>query len=442
MATWTGISTALSSLQAQRVAMDIAGQNIANVNTPGYTRQRVQLSSGLGVDVSAIQRLQSGVLGDRARTEGARLGDLTVNSTVLNELEQVFTEPSASGLASKLDAFWSGFSDVARNPNNAAARIQVVEQAGVLTSWLNDAAQRLTGISTDYKTSLSNLVTSANSYAQEIADLNIAISQSVQGSSDTNSLLDQRSYAATQLSNAVGGTFTVDDANIMRVSLGGNTFVGSSNYAALQVDTTAGTTTVQWASNDSTAAITSGTANGYLETINTVIPAWTASLDAVAAALVSKVNTAQAAGYDLDGIAGAAMFTGTTAATIAVAISDGADIAASANAPTGGVASLNGSNADTMSALGTVSGGPDGLYQDLVVSLGYSTQAANQSAQTQDSFNSSIMGQIDSESGVNIDEEMANLLTYQRAYEAAARVLTAIDEALATLINRTGLVGR
>jgi flagellar hook-associated protein 1 FlgK len=442
MATWTGISTALSSLQAQRVAMDIAGQNIANVNTPGYTRQRVHLSSGLGVDVSAIQRLQSGVLGDRARTEGARLGDLTVTSTVLNELEQVFTEPSASGLASKLDAFWSGFSDVARNPNNAAARIQVVEQAGVLTSWLNDAAQRLTGISTDYKTSLSNLVTSANSYAQEIADLNIAISQSVQGSSDTNSLLDQRSYAATQLSNAVGGTFTVDDANIMRVSLGGNTFVGSSNYAALQVDTTAGTTTVQWASNDSTAAITSGTANGYLETINTVIPAWTASLDAVAAALVSKVNTAQAAGYDLDGIAGAAMFTGTTAATIAVAISDGADIAASANAPTGLVASLNGSNADTMSALGTVSGGPDGLYQNLVVSLGYSTQAANQSAQTQDSFNSSIMGQIDSESGVNIDEEMANLLTYQRAYEAAARVLTAIDEALATLINRTGLVGR
>jgi flagellar hook-associated protein 1 FlgK len=442
MATWTGISTALSSLQAQRVAMDIAGQNIANVNTPGYVRQRVQLSSGLGVDVSAIQRLQSGVLGDRARTEGARLGELTVTSTVLNEIEQVFPEPSSTGLATKLDALWSGFADVARDPSNAAARIQVVEQANVVTFWLNDAAQRLTDMSTDYKQSLANLVTSANSYAEEIADLNIAISQSVQGTSDTNSLLDQRSYAATQLSNAIGGTFTIDDANIMRVALGGTTLVGSSSYAALQVNTTAGTTTVQWASNDSTAAITSGTASGYLDTINTVIPEWTASLNTVAAALTSKVNTAQAAGYDLDGIAGAAMFTGTTAATIAVAFSDGAGIAASTIAPTGGVASLNGSNADTMSALGTVSGGPDGLYQSLVVSLGYSTQAANQSAQTQESFNSSIRSQIDSESGVNIDEEMANLLTYQRAYEAAARVLTAIDEALATLINRTGLVGR
>jgi flagellar hook-associated protein 1 FlgK len=442
MATWNGISTALSSLQAQRAAMDIAGQNIANVNTPGYTRQRVQLTSGLGVDVSAIQRLQSGVLGDRARTEGARLGDLTVTSTVLNEIEQVFPEPSATGLAAKLDAFWSGFADVARDTTNTAARIQVVEQANVVAGWLNDATQRLTDISTDYKQNLTNLVTSANSAAQKIAELNIAISQAVQGTSDTNALLDQRANAATELSNAVGGTFTIDDANIMRVSLGGTTLVGSRNYSALQVDTTAGVTSVQWSSTDSTASISSGTANGYLNTINTVIPTWSASLDNVAAALISKVNTAQAAGYDSAGVAGTAMFTGTSAATIAVAITDAAKIAASATAPTGGVASLNGSNADIMSTLGTVSGGPDAFYQDLVVTLGYSTQAANETAQTQESFSSNIMSQINSESGVNMDEEMANLLTYQRAYEAAARVLTAIDEALATLINRTGLVGR
>lgn len=442
MATWNGISTALSSLQAQRAAMDIAGQNIANVNTPGYTRQRVQLTSGLGVDVSAIQRLQSGVLGDRARTEGARLGDLTVTSTVMNEIEQVFPEPSATGLSAKLDAFWSGFADVARDTTNTAARIQVVEQANVVAGWLNDATQRLTDISTDYKQNLTNLVTSANSAAQKIAELNIAISQAVQGTSDTNSLLDQRANAATELSNAVGGTFTIDDANIMRVSLGGTTLVGSRNYSALQVDTTAGVTSVQWSSTDSTATISSGAANGYLNTINTVIPTWTASLDTVAAALISKVNTAQAAGYDSAGVAGTAMFTGTTAATIAVAITDGAKIAASGVAPTGGIASLNGSNADIMSMLGTVSGGPDGIYQDLVVTLGYSTQTANETAQTQESFNSNIMSQIKSESGVNMDEEMANLLTYQRAYEAAARVLTTIDEALATLINRTGLVGR
>jgi flagellar hook-associated protein 1 FlgK len=95
-----------------------------------------------------------------------------------------------------------------------------------------------------------------------------------------------------------------------------------------------------------------------------------------------------------------------------------------------------------MAALGRSAGGPDELYQNLVVSLGYATQGAQQTAQTVQAFMAGITGQINSESGVNIDEEMANLLTYQRAYEAAARVLTSIDEALDTLINRTGLVGR
>ena len=103
MSTWSGISTALSSLQAQRVAMDVAGQNIANVSTPGYSRQRVDMTAGIGVDVSSIQRLHSGILGDRARTESARMGDLNVTSAVLNEIEGVFPEPSSSGFQAKLD---------------------------------------------------------------------------------------------------------------------------------------------------------------------------------------------------------------------------------------------------------------------------------------------------------------------------------------------------
>jgi flagellar hook-associated protein 1 len=441
-ATFSGISTALSSLQAQRVAMDVAGQNIANVSTPGYSRQRVQMNPGIGVDVSSIQRLHSGLLGDRARTESARLGDLNVTSTVLTQIEQVFPEPSTSGFQSKLDALWSGFSNVSRDPNNAAARIQVIAQANVLTGWLNDAAEQLTNISTSQSQNLSNLVTSANSYAQQIAELNIAIGKSPQGTSATNTLMDQRSNAASQLAEAVGGTYLIDGNNKMSVSLGGAVFVGPTNYATLQVATAGGTTSIKWANTDTTAVVSSGNASGYLAAINTTIPARKADLDSVAAALASKVNTAQAAGFNLSGTAGAALFTGTTAATIAVALTTGSSIAASTLAPVGGVASLNGSNADSMAALGRSADGPDKLYQNLVVSLGYATQGAQQTAQTVQAFMAGITGQINSESGVNVDEEMANLLTYQRAYEAAARVLTSIDEALDTLINRTGLVGR
>ena len=336
MATFSGISTALSSLQAQRVAMDVAGQNIANVSTPGYSRQRVDMTAGaIGVDVSSIQRLHSGILGDRARTEGARLGDLTVTSTVLNQIEQVLPEPSTSGLQAKLDALWTGFADIARDTSNAAARIQVIAQANVLTDTLNDAAQQLTNISASHTKNLTNLVTSANSYAKQIADLNISISQTPEGSTAINALMDQRSYAASQLAEAVGGTYLIDSSNNMSVSLGGATFVGPANHSTLQVATAGGTTSVQWSRNDSAAAISSGNANGYLTAIATTIPAWTTSLNAVASALATTVNNAQAAGFDSAGTAGTALFTGTTAATISVALTAGSKIAASSVAPAG-----------------------------------------------------------------------------------------------------------
>ena len=442
MSTWSGISTALSSLQAQRVAMDVAGQNIANVSTPGYSRQRVDMTAGIGVDVSSIQRLHSGILGDRARTESARMGDLNVTSAVLNEIEGVFPEPSSSGFQAKLDALWTGFANVARETTNAAARIEVIAQANVLTGWLNDAAQQLTNIADNHVQNLTNLVTSANSYAQQISELNISIARTPEGTSAINALMDQRSYAASQLAEAVGGTYLLDDNNKMSVFLGGASFVGPSNYSTLEVATSGGTTSVQWTSNDVTASISSGNASGYLTAINTTVPDWAATLDTVAAALATTVNTAQAAGYDSTGAAGTALFTGTTASTISVALTNGSRIAASSVAPDGVVASLNGSNADSMAALGRAAGGPDGVYQDMVISLGFATQGAQQTSETVQAFMAGINGQINSESGVNIDEEMANLLTYQRAYEAAARVLTAIDDALDTLINRTGLVGR
>ena len=442
MSTWAGISTALSSLRTQRVAIDVAGQNIANVNTPGYVRQRVDMTAGIGVDVSAIQRLHNGILGDRTRSETAQLQDLSAASTVLGEIEEVFPEPTPYGLQAKLDALWGGFSDVARDPGNSAARVQVLAQANGVTDWLNNAATELGDLKTNKSAALTELVTTVNAYSKELSELNVAVSQSVENTQAANALLDRRGYVADQLAAAVGGSFLTNDANQLSVTLGGGTIVGPSTYATLQVASSGGTTSLQWVSDSSTATVSSGTANGYLTAINTTIDSWTTTLDAVASAITTQVNAVQTTGFDRDGNAGNNLFTGTTAATISVALTDGDDIAASAVAPAGGNASLDGSKADAMAAISIAANGPDELYQDLVVSLGFAVQAAEQSAATQESLASSLTSQIDAESGVSIDEEMANLLAYQRAYEAAARVLTAIDAALETLINRTGVVGR
>jgi len=442
MSTWAGISTALSSLRTQRIAIDVAGQNIANVNTPGYARQRVDMTAGTGVNVSAISRLHNAILGDRSRTEGAQMQNLAVASSVLNEVEEVFPEPTSYGLQTKLDALWSSFSDVAREPADSGARVQVLSQANAVTDWLNNAATELGEITANHSASLSNLVTTVNGYAKELSELNVAVSQSVENTQAANALMDRRGYVADQLAQLVGGSFLTNDANQLSVTLGGGTLVGPSTYATLQVASAGGVTSLQWAGDSSTATVTTGSANGYLTAINTTVDSWTTTLNAVASAITTQVNAVQTTGFDRDGNAGNNLFTGTTAATISVALTDGDDIAASAIAPAGGVTSLDGSKADSMAALATAANGPDELYQELVVSLGFAVQAAEQAAATQESLTSSITSQIDSESGVSIDEEMANLLAYQRAYEAAARVLTAIDAVLETLINRTGVVGR
>lgn len=438
--TWMGISTALSALRTQRVAIDVAGQNIANVNTPGYARQRVQLTAGIGVEITSIQRLYSGILGSRARTEDAQLQDFTVASTSLQQIEQVFPEPSPMGFQSKLDALWSGFADVARDPSNRAARIQVIAQATDAATWLNNAATELQDIAATHRAQLESLVETVNGYAEQLANLNIAISQSVPGTVTANTLLDQRTAMAQQLAQAVGGSYTLDDANMMSVSLGGGTLVTPRSFATLQVSSSGGDTVLQWTHDSSPATVLSGAANGHLTAINTTIPAWMTSLDGVADALATKVNSQHTAGWDANGAQGKPLFTGTTASTIALntAITNGSMIAASSAAPP----STDGLNADALSMLATASGGPDALYRELVVSLGLDVQAAQQAASTQEAMAFNITSQIDAESGVNIDEEMANLLTYQRAYEAAARVLTAIDSVLDTLVNRTGVVGR
>jgi flagellar hook-associated protein 1 FlgK len=424
------------------VAIDVAGQNIANVNTPGYVRQRVDMTAGIGVNVSAISRLHNGILGDRSRTESAQLQNLSIASNVVNDVEGVFPEPTTYGFQEKLDALWSSFSNVARDPNNAAARVQVLSQANAAADWLNNAATELEDITANYSSGLANLVTTVNGYAKELSELNVAVSQSVENTQAANALLDRRGYVADQLAQLVGGSYHTNDSNQLSVTLGGGTLAGPSTYATLQVASAGGVTSLQWAGDSTTATVTSGAANGYLTAVNTTVDSWMTTLNSVASALTTTVNAVQTTGFDRDGNAGANLFSGTTAATISVALTDGADIAASAIAPSGGVASLDGSKADAMAALGTAANGPDELYQELVVSLGFAIQAADQAAATQESLASSITSQIDTESGVSIDEEMANLIAYQRAYEAAARVLTAIDAVLETLINRTGVVGR
>jgi flagellar hook-associated protein 1 FlgK len=310
---------------------------------------------------------------------------------------------------------------------------------------LNTSATNLDTVAREQADQLTKLVSSVNSMTSELADLNYAIVNGVVGGLPVNDLLDRRDVLAMKISEAVGGTISTTDDGSISIAIYGSNLVNRNQAEPLQVGLSGGQTVIQWTNKGTpppTVGVSTGTANGLLTAINTTMPTWQAKLDAVAAALAAKVNTQQAAGYDLDGNAGAAMFSGVTARTITMTLTDPRQVAASAYAPVGGSVSLDGTNADAMSNTAMLADSPDVLYQNLVNALGVVVQASTQGVSSLNSVVSNIDAQRESNSGVNLDEEMTNLLSYQRAYEAAGRMMSAVDSALDTLINRTGMVGR
>jgi flagellar hook-associated protein 1 FlgK len=157
---------------------------------------------------------------------------------------------------------------------------------------------------------------------------------------------------------------------------------------------------------------------------------------------MTQVNALHSSGYDLDGAAGGAFFTGSTAATISVAVTDPRAVAASSVPPSAGDASLDSSVADALGGLGARGAGPDAVFRSLVNELGIASATLTDRLSTQSSIATNADNARMSVSGVSVDEELTSILTNQRSYEAAGRLMTAVDSMLDTLINRTGLVGR
>ncbi|MFA7323869.1 MAG: flagellar hook-associated protein FlgK [Candidatus Nanopelagicales bacterium] len=458
MGSFDGLSVALSALYAQRRGLDVTGQNIANANTEGYSRQRVTLESvgapntpaifaqstvaGGGVQATGIERLRDAFLETRAQIGHAQLSELSAKTNVVTQIEQLFPEPSDRGLQAHLSDFWASLHDVANQPDSLSARAQLLQRATIVSDWLNQASASLSAQSSSATTDLSTLVLQANDAASRLAELNQGILQGSQAGLPINELQDQRDKLAMTLAESVGGTTLTDPDGTVGVYIGGSAVVRGNRAEALQLATSAGTVQLQWARDNSPVAVSGGKANALLDAVNTVIPSWSAQLDGVAAALASQVNAVHVNGYDLNGIQGVAFFSGASAASIKVVITDPKLIAASLIAPSGGNISLDGGNADALAILGDASTSPDAIYNQMIVSLGISSQSASGRLNTQNAIVSNIDGARASDSGVSLDEEMTQLLTYQRAYEAASRVLTAVDSALDTLVNRTGLVGR
>jgi flagellar hook-associated protein 1 FlgK len=464
----SGLQVGLSGLAAQRRALEVAGQNIANASTEGYHRQVAQLQAlggpvlpafwshsdgvGQGVTVSGVSRSYDQFLESQALAQHAGSALLSGNQRVLANVEGLIGEPGDTGLQAQMSAFWSSWQDVSNSPSDLAARTALLQRGQTLAGGFSQVASGLSTLWSSSRTQLDAVVADASGNAAQVAALNAQIRIATQGGGSPNDLTDRRDQLVQKLSEQLGATARPGADGTVDVYLGGSALVrgdtartltvsGPGNPSAMPSPSGPATVTLSWADDGSPVGAGGGHAGALVEAVNVTVPTWLGRLDAVAASLASQVNAQHAAGYDLNGTSGGTFFTGSTAATLAVALTDPRTVAASAQPPGAGpplVPSYDGTNALDLGQLGGAATSPDSAYRSLVTDLGVAAQTANSRATVQQQLTTQADSAREASSGVSIDEETTSLIRYQRAYEASARYLSVVDSTLNTLINHMG----
>lgn len=476
MSTFSGLGTALSSLIAQRQALDVSGQNVANANTVGYTRQRADLTSvqgasvpslfstptgvGNGTRVTGVSRLGDAFLDARVRTETAGAAYLAARAEASSQLEKGVGEPSKTGLAAQLSTMWSGWGDLANTPDKASTRAVLLENAQAVVDRLATLHGAAESQWTHARETTVALVDQVNAAAANVANLNSSILSLQNAGSSPNELVDQRDLLITKLSGLVGASTRTNPDGQVDVYVGGNALVDGTRVRPLEVTgttrftdlTDANAVTVSWTGKPGIpVGLDGGRVAGLLSVLApAATPAGSggmlaeaaASYNALAVKIAGDVNAVHSAAVRQDGTPGGDFFEiaggSPEALNLRVRITDPTHIAAAAP----GSGALDASAALALSKLGKSTTGADAQWSADVVGLGVRTAGAVSRANVAETSRAAAESRQLAQASVDTDEEAVNMLAYQRAYEGAARVLTAIDEMLDTLINRTGVVGR
>ncbi|HLJ03320.1 MAG TPA: flagellar hook-associated protein FlgK [Solirubrobacteraceae bacterium] len=440
--TFTGLETALRGLTAAQAAIDTTGQNIANANNPGYSRQTAVLAEsdsldlpafsnttghgvqlGTGVDVTTINRVRDQFLDVQYRAQNSATSGLQTASGLLQQVQTALAEPSTDGVTSQLTAFWNSWSNLANAPTSLAAKQGVVDSATTLADTFNGIDSQLQTIQNQADSQYTSLTSSSGqiqSDANQIAALNGEINQALGAGQSPNNLLDQRDQLLDDLSQY--GTVSVTDPGngLLVVNFGGDMSTplvngkSANSVSSLNLGPNSGGTIGTLAGLVSPT----GQISGYLNTLNQFATTLANSVNALHTATpFFAVNTSTTS-------------LGATATTLSVAV-------APANVQTT-TTSNPGANDVAMAIAGLAGGAADQDYSSFVSQVGSDVQSNQSNLTTANTLLSSINGQRESVSGVSLDEEMTNLITYQRAYEASARMMNTINSTLDTIINQVG----
>jgi flagellar hook-associated protein 1 len=444
------LSTAVGSLSATQGALNATTDNITNVNTPGFTRRRAILSEqrpdveagityGRGVQLDGIESVRDQMLELRIDAEAQQHGAAQAKVDSLQQLDSMLSDLD-NGLPVKLDAFFNSLNALSAQPADTSLRQAVLTTASNLVSGFNRTSRSLSDMARGLDYQVSQSVADLNQTLSDIARLDAQVSQITGLGGDASVYEDQRALALRKLSELADVAVVQSDNGLMITTARGTALVvGNKAYRVTAEVDSSGHQILTSEGRDVTAEFTGGRLGAILSVRDEQIPAALRDLDNVAYALGTAMNQANAAGFDLNGAAGGDLFglpssASGSATALSLAISDGNKIAASSNGDAGSNGNLSGMIAIRTAAL--VNGQS---LSDVLANLSSRVGDAASDAQTQLEASESILNQLQdrraSISGVSIDEEAANLIRYQRAYEAAARVIDAANQMLEIACN-------
>jgi flagellar hook-associated protein 1 FlgK len=462
------LNLAASSLQAQMTGLEVSGQNLANVNTTGYTRQRVNLGTttdigtadgpqGTGVEVTSIEQTVNALLNSQIQNQNSVGGYWNGQQTALQSAQDGLNEflsgasgssstgtttDSSSGLSSQLSGFFDAAQAVATSPTSTSARQTLISAAQSLTTSFNQISNQFSSLNTSLNASLSGNVTSANQLLTDIAGLNKQISTSEFSGGNANDLRDEREQDLENLGSLVSFSSSTGANGSVNVAIGGQTLVSGDQVAdTLQTYSgTNGNLYVQTAAGGVPLTLTGGSMQGTIAARDGTLATLQSGVDTLAGTLITQVNALHSAGYSMTGSTGANFFNGSNAGTITVNAALAANpslIQASGSATATGDNTVALQIAQLASANETALGGQtfQASYTQMVGAMGDDLQTANDQVSSQSSVSQMLATQQSSVSGVSVDEEMTNLMSFQKAYEASSELVQTVNAMLETTIQ-------
>lgn len=452
-----GIGTMNSALRAFQRALDVTGHNIANVNTTGYNRQQIDLNEadptyfaygngfymGNGVDGSTITRIRDGFLAAQrigATSEQGRLGSL---GQTLDAINGILQEPGGAGVSTALDQFFNSWSALGSNPGEPAYLQQVQQSGATLASRVRDLYAQLQSQKSQTTGQIDAAIRDGQGLMDHIAAMNAEIRSHQGPGVSANDLLDLRDQAVQQLGEIMPIQVVPQPDGSVQIYSGQMPLVDLQGARSLPTAYDANTGTLTGSGQN--FPMTSGRLGGLFQSYQKVV-GYQSQLDTLANTLRTQVNSVHATGINGLGATGQNFFndvapgdpqTGAIDFDLDPAIAadpNAIAFGASGNPGDGGIAlTLSDLKNSPLAGLGNQTFGQ--FYAGLVSTIGGDASYARAQADTSSAIVRQIDEQIQSTSGVSLDDEMASMLRYQRSYQAAAKALSIFDQTTEDLLN-------